>query len=143
MHNYFIFFFGDKSKYLFYYIGCIVTHISPEYLRCIRRNAVRKRTWFQALDKLERGIVNLTIKIVDSLKSQLLTAQIVTILVKLRDAAKCAFTKHVESYGYQKLRETVETAVSLGNNAAQCWIRELGFAEWFASNDYNNSVGWR
>lgn len=87
--------------------------------------------------------MNLTIKFVKSLKSQLLAGHIVKILAKLRDAAKCAFTRHVESYGYRKLRETATQAVGLGYEAARDWMRELGFAEWFALNNINNPVGWR
>jgi len=84
----------------------------------------------------------LTIKFVENIKSQVLAGHIVKILVKLRDAAKCAFTRHVESYGYMKLRETVEQARGLGYDATG-WVRDLGFAEWFALNNYYNSVGWR
>ena len=116
--------------------------ITPDYLKSVRLTALRKRTWFKALDKLERGIVNLTIKFVENLKSQVLAGHIVKILVKLRDVAKCAFTRHVESYGYMKLRETVEQALGLGYDATG-WIRDLGFAEWFALNNYYNPVGWR
>ena len=116
--------------------------ISQEYLRKVRSTAVRKRTWFKALDKLERGIFNLTIKFVENIKSQVLAGHVVKILVKLRDAAKCAFTRHVEGYGYMKLRETVEQALGLGYDATG-WVWDLGFAEWFALNNYYNSVGWR
>ena len=116
--------------------------ITPDYLKSVRLTALRKRTWFKALDKLERGILNLTIKFVEKLKSQVLAGHIVKILAKLRDAAKCAFTRHVESYGYMKLRETVEQALGLGYDSSG-WIRDLGFAEWFALNNYYNPVGWR
>ena len=116
--------------------------ISPDYLKSVRLTALRKRTWFKALDKLERGIFNLTIKFVENIKSQVLAGHIVKILVKLRDAAKCAFTRHVESYGYMKLRETVEQALGLGYDATG-WVRDLGFAEWFALTNYYNPVGWR
>ena len=116
--------------------------ITPDYLKSVRLTALRKRTWFKALDKLERGILNLTIKFVEKLKSQVLAGHIVKILAKLRDAAKCAFTMHVESYGYRKLRETVEQALGLGYDATG-WVRDIGFAEWFALNNYYNPVGWR
>jgi hypothetical protein len=117
----------------------LITH---DYLKSVRLTALRKRTWFKALDKLERGIFNLTIKFVENIKSQVLAGHIVKILEKLRDAAKCAFTRHVESYGFMKLRETAEQALGLGYDATG-WIRDLGFAEWFALNNYYNPVGWR
>ncbi len=117
--------------------------ISQEYLRKVRSTAVRKRVWFRVLDRVERGIFNLTISFVEKVQSHVLAGVLVKILVKLRDSAKSVFTRHVESYGYMKLRETVEQAVGLGNNAAREWLRELGFAEWFALNNIYNPVGWR
>ena len=117
--------------------------ISSDYLRSVRRDALRKRTWFKSLDKLERGIVNLTIDIVKNLKSQLLAVELVKILAKLRDATKNVFTKYIEKIGYRKLREAVQISLSLGNFVAKEWLRDSYYAEWFAVNNINNPVGWR
>ena len=86
--------------------------------------------------------MNLTIDIVENIKSQLLANELVKIIAKLRDAAKSAFTRHIEEYGYQKVREIVEISVSLGNIAARDWLWEISYAEWFAVNNINNSIGW-
>ena len=117
--------------------------ITPEYLRGVRVNALRKRTWFKALDRVERGIVDLTIKMVKTLKSHVLAGEIVKILVKLKEADKGAFTRHIESYGYQKLKIVVAQAASFGSNVAHSWLRELDYAAWLALNNIYNPVGWR
>jgi hypothetical protein len=115
--------------------------ISQEYLRKVRSTAVRKRVWFRVLDRVERGIFNLTIDVVEKVQSQVLAEELVKILVKLRDASKSAFTCHVEGFGCMKLRRVVEQAKMFGSMVS--WLMDLGFAEWFAVNDYNSPVGWR
>jgi hypothetical protein len=120
----------------------ILTFITADYLREVRCAALRKRTWYRALDRLERGIVNLSIKLVDAVRSDVLLGELVKILAKLRDAAKSAFTRHIEGYGVEKMWALVGQAVALGSGVALGWLSE-GYAEWFAVNDYHNPVGWR
>ena len=119
-----------------------VNIISQDYLRAVRLAALRKRVWYRVLDRIERGIFNLTIDIVEKVQSSVLAVELVKILAKLRDASKSAFTRHVESYGYLKLREIVRQADALGCEGACGWLMDLGFAEWFALNNYSNPVGW-
>ena len=111
-------------------------------LRAARSMALRKRIWYRVLDRVERGIVDLTIRFVDSVKSRILAGQLDNILAKLMDAAKSAFTRYVEGYGVAKMREVVCTAIGLGSEAAVGWLSP-GFAMWFALNDMHNPVGWR
>ena len=116
--------------------------LSKEFLREVRGIALRKRVWYRALDEIERGIVNLTISVVESVKSPTLVREISKILAKLREAFKSAFIKHVENYGFKKLMDVINVAVSLGNVEALKWGSE-SFARLLAVNNYNNPVGWR
>ena len=120
-----------------------VNIISQDYLRTVRLAALRKRVWYRVLDRVERGIVNLTIDVVMKVQSSVLAGELVKILAKLRDASKSAFTRHVESYGYLKLREIVRQADALGCEGACGWLMDLGFAEWFALNSFYKPAGWR
>ena len=113
---------------------------SQDYLRTVRSIAVRKRVWFRVLDRVERGIVDLTIVFVEKVQSQVLAKELVKILAKLRDASKSAYTRHKEGFGYRKLRIVVEQAKGFGS-LAQGWLMDLGFAEWFAVNDYYSPYG--
>jgi hypothetical protein len=110
--------------------------ISQEYLRKVRSTAVRKRVWFRVLDRVERGIFNLTISYVEKVQSHVL----VNILVKLRDGSKSVFIRHVEGYGYMKIRLVVEQAMVFGSEASG-WLMDLGYAEWFAVNNYYSPYG--
>ena len=112
------------------------------YLKTVRYAALRRRVWYRVLDRVERGIFNLTIDVVEKVQSQVLAKELVKILAKLRDASKSAFTCHVEGFGCMKLRRVVLQAKMFGGEAVG-WLMDLGFAEWFAVNDINSPVGWR
>ena len=84
--------------------------------------------------------MDLTIVFVEKVQSQVLAKELVMILAKLRDASKSVFIRHIEGYGYRKLRLVVEQSKGFGS-LAQGWLMDLGFAEWFAVNDYYSPYG--
>jgi hypothetical protein len=55
---------------------------------------------------------------VDAVCSDVLLGELVKILAKLRDAAKSAFTRHIEDYGVEKMWVLVGQAVALGSGVA-------------------------
>ena len=114
--------------------------LTPNYLRFIRTEALRKRIWYLVLDRLEQGIVNLTIKIVDTLSGDVLIKIIVGILAKLWEAGKSTFVKHIEGYGVAQMWRIVEISIGFGSLVADGWFCK-GFAEWFAVNDYYSPYG--
>jgi len=114
--------------------------ISGELLRGVREAALRKRVWFKALDGVERGIINLTIGVVERVRSPTLAREVSLILEKLREALKSAFVRHVEDYGYGKLAGVIGVAVSFGNVAALGWGSE-SFARLLAVNNFNDPGG--
>lgn len=116
--------------------------LSKEILREVRNNALRKRIWYKVLDSIERGIVNLTISIIDNVKSYTLKKEIIKILNKLREASKNLFTKHYEIFGLSKVKELVGIAVGFGNTSAFKWISDEMYAKLLTVNDINNPIGW-
>ena len=60
----------------------------------IRAKALRQRVWYKTLDSLERGIVNLTIGIVERVKSLSLTKVLEAIHEKLEDACMSVYDRH-------------------------------------------------
>jgi hypothetical protein len=116
--------------------------LSKKILREVRYNALRKRIWYKVLDGIERGIVNLTISIIDHVKSFTLAKEIIKILNKLSEASKNVFTKHFEIFGLSKVKELVEIAVGFGNTSAFKWISDETYAKLLTVNDINNPVGW-
>jgi hypothetical protein len=112
--------------------------LSAEHLRAFRALALRKRVWYRTLDGLERGIVNLTIKLVKRVKSLRLAGTIAEITLKLERVLKSEYVRHLEAYGYSKMEAVIDTAVRLGCQEALSWASE-GFAKLLTLNNMNDA----
>ena len=105
---------------------------SRQDLVSIKSRALRKRVWFRALSKVERAIVDLTIKCVVKIQSSVLAGTISGIVGKILQFLGEDFMTRAERVG----REIVESVHALGekwgNKACSAWesnscfIRFLG-----------------
>ena len=113
------------------------------FLSEVRRNALRKRVWYRALDSVERGILSISAKIIDTVKSDVLNYQLVRIIAKLRDAFKSGFVRHFERFGLERVRVIQGQAYSFGYGGAKELSRDMGFIKYLVFLDYNQPIGWR
>jgi len=115
---------------------------SRGFLLEVRRRALRRGVWFSALDQVERGILSLTARVIDEVKSVVLGVELVKILVKLRDAMRSEFAVLVETAGLQRVRDIARRAVGWGCGAAVEWARDPGFARYHALLMFYSPSGW-
>jgi hypothetical protein len=113
------------------------------FLAEVRRNALRRRVWYKALDSVERGILSIAAKIIDSVKSDVLNFQIVKIIAKLRDASKSNFVKLFEQHGMERGRIIQSQAYIFGYNGASELLKDNGFIKYLTFLDYHQPIGWR
>ena len=111
-------------------------------LKGLKRRALRRGLWYRALDNLDRGLLNLTCEVVDRVKSEALSRQILGIVLKLRDALKGGFIRLVESVGVARAWNAARKAVEWGNRGASRWKRDPGFARFHALIEYHSPRGW-
>jgi len=98
----------------------------------IKLRALRTRVWFRALSRVERAIIDLTIKCVEKVRSTVLVGTIATIIDKILQCLEEGFMTRAERVG----REIVEGVCAVGRrwgNAAcsawrcdECFLRFLG-----------------
>ncbi len=115
---------------------------TPSFLNKVRQEALRKRVWYRVLNPVERGIVNLTSRLIDVVQSESLGTILVKILAKLREAFKSGFVRHMESYGLRRAIEIAMQACKLGYGKARAWASENSFAVYLTMLDYNKPSGW-
>jgi hypothetical protein len=113
-----------------------------EFLVEIRRKALRRGVWFKALDRVERGILSLTAKIVDKVESVVLGVELVKILAKLRDALKNGFVRRMEEYGLGQALKMARIAVDWGYAIAVDWSSDIGFVRYLTVMDLNSPTGF-
>jgi hypothetical protein len=113
-----------------------------EFLVEIRRKALRRGVWFKALDRVERGILSLTAKVVDRVESVVLGVELVKILAKLRDALKSGFVRRMEEYGLGRALKMARIAVDWGYAIAVDWSSDIGFVRYLTVMDLNSPTGF-
>ena len=110
-------------------------------LASLRVKALRRRVWF-ALSRLERGVVELTIRYVDEVKSGVLSLVIGRIICKILKALRSPFLAKAERVGYEVADAVSRIAVSWGYVEASAWKRDLGFVRYLGVNAVSNNSGW-
>jgi hypothetical protein len=92
----------------------------------MKRKALRRGVWFNALDHVERGILSLTARVVERVESVKLGIVIVKILKKLCDALNGEFVKRIE-LGRMLARSIATQAVAWGYGDAESWASDNDF----------------
>jgi hypothetical protein len=100
--------------------------LTKEGLVFLKRRALRSKAWFR-LDSLERAVVDLTIKVVERVRSSTLAGIILGIAEKLRQWMKPSFKEMALSVGRLLAERAVRIAEAWGGREAKEWLKELGF----------------
>ena len=100
--------------------------ITREVLIGIKTRGLRRRVWYRVLDRMERGLVDLTIRWVDKVRSGRMTETLMRILAKLAQALETGMGK-VLGKGRILAARASELAVKWGNVSAYSWRYEQGF----------------
>ncbi len=97
-----------------------------------KRMALRRGIWFRVLDRIERGLLDLTMKYVDSIRSPKLANLVVVIVEKLKQASETIVDRMVRTVGLPLSQKTSSLAVGWGNHAAVEWADDREFARFLA-----------
>jgi len=100
----------------------------------IRSRALRARVWFKAISKVERAIVDLTIKCVERIRSNILARIISTIVSKLLESLEEDFMKRAERVGCKIAEKLCTLGERWGNKACSVWKHDLSFAMFLGIN---------
>jgi len=100
------------------------------FLAGVRRKALRRKVWYSALDRVERGILSLTSRIVDRVES------------RVKEALKSPFVKRMETYGVDMAGKMAGQAVEWGYGDACGWVMDMGFSRYLTLLDFNKPSGW-
>src|SRR2546427_1483914 len=100
--------------------------ITREVLVGLKTRGLRRRLWYCTLSRMERGLVDLTIRWVDMVRSVRLTDTLVRILEKLAMALETGLGR-VLGRGRILATRASELAVGWGNSAAFRWRFERAF----------------
>ena len=102
--------------------------LTKRVLLDLRTRSLRKRVWYRALDRIERGLVDLTIRWVDNVRNSTMARVLLRILGKLVQALEQGMVR-VLTVGRELALRASELAVRWGNTQAYTWRSDKVF--WF------------
>lgn len=105
-----------------------------------KRVALRRGVWFKLLNRVERGVVDLTTRYVGNIKSTTLAKVLMAIIDKLTHVIESNVDRMVRTIGEPLSQKISSLAVSWGNSSASSWAGDRGFALYLA---FNVAKKWR
>ena len=112
---------------------------SINQINIVKQAALRRGIWFRALSRLERGVLDLTVRYVVSIKSATLATVVTAILNKLRLATESKVDRLVKTVGFSLARKISGLAQSWGNRSAFSWAEDASFARYLAVTHMNTT----
>jgi len=93
---------------------------------------MRAGVWFKALPRLDRVLVDLTIKVADKIHSASLIKCLFAVVGKLEGLLESSVLKSLRLIGRPLAEKISLTAQKMGNISARNWASDLSFAFFLA-----------
>lgn len=94
----------------------------------LKLKAIRAGIWFKALHRIDRALVNLTIKVTENIRSFSLAKSIFAVVDKLDGLLESRFLQSLKLVGRQLAEKISLIAKKWGNASAKLWATDLSFA---------------
>ena len=98
----------------------------------IKSKAIRAGVWFKALPRIDRVLVDLTIKVVENIRSAHLAKSIFAVMGKLEGLLESSILKSVRVIGRSLAEKLSLIAQKWGNASAKSWVADSSFAFFLA-----------
>lgn len=98
-------------------------------LKC---KAIRAGVWFRALPRIDRVLVDLTIKVTENIHSGILARSIFAVVGKLEGLLESSVLKSLRLMGLPLAEKLSSIAQKLGNTSAKSWTNDSSFAFFLA-----------
>jgi hypothetical protein len=103
----------------------------------LKLKAIRAGVWFKALPRIDRVLVDLTIKVANSIRSSLLAKSLLEVVSKLDAISESRFVRFVQTVGKSLAVRASLTAQCWGNLAARSWSTDNSFALYLTAMQAN------
>lgn len=106
--------------------------LSRSELDKLRVKARRRGAWYRVLSRVERGLLDLAIKVVENVRSRVLARSLISVVEKLLDAMESEVTRLTRTVGRSLAQKLSEIGQGWGNKSARLWAVDLGFIKYLA-----------
>jgi hypothetical protein len=106
--------------------------IGSAQLSRLRLKAVRAGVWFRALPRIDRVLVDLTIRVARSVRSVALAESLLSVARKVEGLLEGKVSRAIREVGFPLACKLGLIAQSWGHKGAQAWGSDEGFARYLA-----------
>jgi hypothetical protein len=103
---------------------------SREYLVKTIKRAKRKGCYYSVLKQFERRLLDLTVRVVERVRSFVLAKLISQIVSKLLEAMESRVYRLMRTEGRSLAEQLSKIAQSWGNRSAKSWVNDRGFMQY-------------
>jgi len=101
-------------------------------LALLRRRAMRAGVWFRRLPKIDRVLVDLTIRITKCVRSVMLAKCLLSVVGKLEGLLESRFARRVREIGFSLACKYSMFGLKMGNSSSKSWAGDLDYARFLA-----------
>jgi hypothetical protein len=107
----------------------------------LRLKAIRAGAWFRVLPRIDRVLIDLTIKVANNIRSITLAKNILAIIGKLEGFLKSGLLRALRAVGLPLAQKLSLSAQKWGNTSAKSWASDSTFANFLAVMHLNSLKG--
>jgi hypothetical protein len=104
--------------------------LTREALAKLRLKARRRGLWFRDLKQTERKLLDLTIRVVQRVRSFILAKLVSRIVCKLCEAMESRILRLMRTEGRSLAEKISKIGQAWGNRAAKFWAKDRGFMQY-------------
>lgn len=109
----------------------------------LRVKARRRGVWFKTLSMVERGLLNLAITVVETVRSRVLARSLIHVVEKLLESMESQVTRLMRTVGRPLAQKLGEIGQEWGHASAQLWANDRSFIRYLAITQKNSSPVFR
>jgi hypothetical protein len=109
--------------------------LTREALAKLKRKACRRGEWFRDLKQNERMLLNLTIRVVERVRSFMLAKVVSRIVNRLCEAMESRIYRLMRTEGWSMARRLSRIAQGWGYKSSRKWACDRGFIQFLVVNN--------
>ncbi len=111
--------------------------ITSRQLAKLKTKAQRSGKWFTALKRIDRALIDLTIRLASTIRNTRLVKSVLAIASKIGTAVTSLLVRDREEVSFVLARKLAAIAIKLGNSLARNWASDFSFARFLAVMHFN------
>jgi hypothetical protein len=109
----------------------------------LRLKAMRAGVWFRALPRIDRALVDLTIKVASNIRSFTLAKNLLAVIRKLEGSLESSFSRAFREVGLPLAQKLSLVAQKWGNTSAESWSSDVSFIKFLAVMHINEPKAFK